>query len=52
MQAPEFYRGMDRFDARERIVEICADLGLLERIDDHRLKVPAVIAAASSSSPS
>jgi valyl-tRNA synthetase len=31
---------MDRYEARERIVEDLRRLGLLERIDDHRLKVP------------
>ncbi|WP_008295859.1 valine--tRNA ligase [Congregibacter litoralis] len=39
-QAPEFYRGMDRFTAREKIVEDFRHLGLLEKIDDHVLKVP------------
>jgi valyl-tRNA synthetase len=39
-QAPEFYRGMDRFTARDKIVEDMRHLGLLERIEDHRLKVP------------
>ena len=38
--APAAYRGLDRFVARERVVEDLRDLGLLERIDDHRLKVP------------
>jgi valyl-tRNA synthetase len=38
--APAFYRGMDRYEARERIVEDLRRLGLLERIDEHRLKVP------------
>jgi valyl-tRNA synthetase len=52
MRHRAFYRGMDRFEARERIVEDLRRLGLLERIDDHRLKVPAAIAAAWSSSPS
>ncbi|WOJ96144.1 valine--tRNA ligase [Congregibacter brevis] len=39
-QAPEFYRGMDRFTAREKIVEDLRHLDLLEKIDDHVLKVP------------
>ena len=38
--APEKYRGMDRFDARKVIVEDFDALGLLEKIDPHKLKVP------------
>lgn len=38
--APEAYRGMERFAARDRIVEDLDALGLLEKIDDHTLKVP------------
>ncbi len=38
--APEAYRGMDRFDARKKIVEDLDALGLLEKIQDHTLKVP------------
>jgi valyl-tRNA synthetase len=38
--APEFYRGMDRFTAREKIVDDLRHLGLLDGIEDHRLKVP------------
>jgi valyl-tRNA synthetase len=37
---PAKYRGLDRFKARERIVADLDALGLLERIDDHRLQVP------------
>lgn len=37
---PEKYRGMDRFDARKQIVADIEDLGLLEKIQDHKLKVP------------
>ncbi len=37
---PEAYQGMDRFDARKKVVEDLDSLGLLEKIDDHRLKVP------------
>jgi len=37
---PETYRGLDRFDARKRIVEDLDALGLLDKIDDHKLKVP------------
>lgn len=39
-QAPQAYQGMDRFTARETIVEDFRKLGLLEKIDDHTLKVP------------
>ncbi|MFC3094546.1 valine--tRNA ligase [Alteromonas sediminis] len=38
--APEAYRGMDRFDARKQIVADLDALGLIEKIDDHKLKVP------------
>jgi valyl-tRNA synthetase len=38
--APEKYRGMDRFDARKVIVADLEALGLLEKIDKHKLKVP------------
>ncbi|NNK38450.1 MAG: class I tRNA ligase family protein, partial [Xanthomonadales bacterium] len=35
--APEAYRGLDRFEARQRIVEDLEAGGLLEKIEDHRL---------------
>ncbi|WP_339073913.1 valine--tRNA ligase [Teredinibacter turnerae] len=38
--APEKYRGLDRFVARKQIVADLDALGLLEKIDDHNLKVP------------
>ncbi|SBS37398.1 Valine--tRNA ligase [Marinomonas spartinae] len=38
--APEKYRGMDRFDARKVVVEDFDGLGLLEKVVDHKLKVP------------
>ena len=38
--APEAYRGLDRFEARERIVEDMKALGLLEKIEDHKLMIP------------
>lgn len=38
--APEAYRGLERFAARKRIVADLDALGLLEKIDDHVLKVP------------
>ncbi|MCV6625170.1 MAG: valine--tRNA ligase, partial [Cellvibrionaceae bacterium] len=39
-QVPEKYRGMERFAARKQIVEDFEALGLLNKIDDHKLKVP------------
>ena len=39
-KAPEPYAGLDRFEARKRIVEAFESLGLLEKIDPHTLKVP------------
>jgi len=38
--APQAYRGLDRFDAREKIVAKMRDLGLLEKIEDYERKVP------------
>ncbi|MEK7259600.1 MAG: valine--tRNA ligase, partial [Pseudomonadota bacterium] len=38
--APEPYRGMDRFDARKKVIADIEALGLLEKIDPHKLKVP------------
>ena len=39
-EAPGQYIGMDRFDARQQIIADMDALGLLEKIDDHTLKVP------------
>ncbi|SBT16102.1 Valine--tRNA ligase [Marinomonas gallaica] len=39
-EAPEKYRGLDRFEARKVIVKDFEALGLLEKIADHKLKVP------------
>jgi len=39
-QAPRQYRGMDRFEARDRIIADLKAQNLLERVDAHRLKVP------------
>ena len=39
-ELPEKYAGQDRFDARKLIVEEFESLGLLEKIDDHKLMVP------------
>jgi valyl-tRNA synthetase len=38
--APAQYRGLPRFEARQRIVEDLDALGLLERIQEHRSAVP------------
>ena len=38
--APEKYRGLDRFDARKAVVTDLEALGLLEKTDKHKLKVP------------
>lgn len=39
-EAPEAYRGLDRFDARKKIVDDLQAAGLLVKIDAHKLKVP------------
>ncbi|MCL2524150.1 MAG: valine--tRNA ligase [Betaproteobacteria bacterium] len=39
-QAPEKYRGLDRFAARAAVVADLEALGLLEKTDKHKLKVP------------
>nr|VFJ57501.1 MAG: valyl-tRNA synthetase [Candidatus Kentron sp. FW] len=38
--APEAYRGLDRYEARDRIVADLTEAGLLAEIRDHRLMVP------------
>ncbi|MBF0191775.1 MAG: valine--tRNA ligase [Magnetococcales bacterium] len=39
-QAPEPYRGLDRFEARQRVVADLEQAGLLERVEEHRLMIP------------
>jgi len=39
-EVPEAYRGMDRFDARKKIVEEFESLGLLEKIEEYTVKIP------------
>jgi valyl-tRNA synthetase len=39
-EVPEAYQGMDRFDAREKIVAEFESLGLLEKIEDYTVKIP------------
>ena len=38
--APERFRGLDRYEARKAIVAEFETLGLLDKIDKHKLKVP------------
>ncbi|MEO1891990.1 MAG: valine--tRNA ligase [Alcanivorax sp.] len=38
--APQAYRGLDRFDARKKVVDDLDGLGLLEKVEDHTLQVP------------
>ncbi|MGV6851070.1 MAG: valine--tRNA ligase [bacterium] len=38
--APEAYRGLDRFDARAQIIKDFDSAGLLEKIEDHTLQAP------------
>ena len=39
-KAPEKYRGLDRFDARKKIVAEMEELGLVEKIEPHTHAVP------------
>ena len=39
-ELPAKYAGLDRFQARDAIVQDLKDQGLLEKIDDHKLMVP------------
>jgi valyl-tRNA synthetase len=39
-KGPERYAGLDRFEARKQIVAEFEELGLLEKIEPHSLKVP------------
>ncbi|QPG06185.1 valine--tRNA ligase [Salinimonas marina] len=39
-EAPEAYRGLDRFDARKQIVSDLDASGHLVKVEDHKLKVP------------
>ncbi len=38
--APEAYHGLDRFDARKKVVAEFESLGLLEEIEDYTVKIP------------
>ena len=37
---PAAFAGLERFEGRQRVVEAMDDLGFLEKIEPHRLKVP------------
>jgi valyl-tRNA synthetase len=37
--APEQFRGMDRYDCRKKIIELITEEGLLDKIDSHDLSV-------------
>ena len=39
-EAPEPYRGLDRYDAREKVVADMMALGLLAEVEDHVLQIP------------
>ena len=39
-EAPAAYRGLDRFEARKKVVDDLDKLGFLDHIDDHKLQVP------------
>ncbi|OYQ90659.1 valine--tRNA ligase [Wohlfahrtiimonas chitiniclastica] len=39
-EAPEAYRGLDRFEARKKVVADFEAAGLLEKIEPHTLKIP------------
>jgi valyl-tRNA synthetase len=39
-EAPEAYRGMDRFEARKKVVADIEALGLLDQIEDRKVMVP------------
>ena len=39
-EVPEPFRGMDRYEGRQAVIEAMEALGLLDKIEDHRLKVP------------
>ena len=39
-QAPEAYQGLDRFEARKRIVEDLKAAGLLDKVEQHKMMIP------------
>jgi len=38
--APEAYRGLDRYDARKKVVQDLDELGLLDKVEDYLQKLP------------
>ena len=48
---PTEYQGMDRFEARKKVVADLEALGLLEKIDDHRTLFRMAIVAVWSLNP-
>jgi valyl-tRNA synthetase len=38
--APASYRGLDRYKAREKVIADLTELGLVDKIDDHKLTLP------------
>ncbi len=45
-EVPEVYRGLDRVDARKKVVDDLDALGLLEKVADHTLQVLGATAPA------
>ena len=39
-QAPERYRGLERYAARKRVIEDLESFGLLQKVENHKLMVP------------
>ena len=39
-EVPEAYRGLDRFEAREKIIAEFKSLGLLDKVEDYTVKIP------------
>ena len=37
---PEYLRGLERFKAREKIIQILEKEGLLEKVEDHEIQIP------------
>ena len=49
--APSVYQGLDRFQARERVVADLRAAGLLERVENHRMMVPRAERSAAVVEP-
>ena len=37
---PEHFRGLERFEAREKIIQFLEKEGLLEKVEDHEIQIP------------